>query len=225
LIAATKESPAKVALYRHRLDLYSKLEHTDPNLVADDLLKIGHLEPQNVEVQMQFAISQWQRQPSSALQSLNQVLKIQPNNAAALSLRARLQIEHKLNAEAIQDSTRAIELDPRAAINFSTRSQAHLNSKQYNEAIADATSAIALQPDLADPYYTEGAAYQALQRNQESLAALNQYLQLTSKNAAPNDEEKAQIEAAKRRVEFVEGSLATVERQNAVRSQNESKSH
>ena len=174
---------------------------------------------------MQFATSQWQRQPSLALQSLTQVLKVQPNNAAALSLRARLQIEHQLNAEAIQDCTKAIELDPRSAISFSTRAKAHLNQKQYDPAIADALSAIGLQPDLADPYYVEGTSFQALRKNQEALAAFNQYLQIMSKDANPADDDAAQIEDAKRRVKFVEGSLATIERQNAVRSQNEAKSN
>ncbi len=224
LIASTNESPAKVLLYRDRLDLYSKLEHSDPNLVANDLLKIGDLEPDNVDVHMQFATSQWQRQPSLALQALTQVLKVQPTNASALSLRARLQVEHNLNAEAIQDCNKAIEVDPRSAINFSTRAKAHLSDKHYEPAIADASAAIALQPDLAEPYYTEGYAYQALQRNQESLAAYNQYLQLMSKDANPSDDDAAQIEDTKRRIKFVEGSLATIERQNAVRSQNEAKS-
>lgn len=224
LIASTKEDPGKVALYRDRLDLYSKLEHSDPNLIANDLLKIGDLQPDNVDVHMQFATSQWQRQPSLALQSLTQVLKVQPNNAAALSLRARLEIEHNLDAEAIQDCNKAIELDPRSAINFSTRAKARLHDKQYNPTIADAAGAIALQPDLADPYYTEGKAYQALQRNQEALGAFNQYLQLMSKDANPADDDAAQIEDTKRRIKFVEGSLATIERQNAVRSQNEAKS-
>jgi tetratricopeptide (TPR) repeat protein len=225
LIAATKKTPSKVTLYRERLDLYAKLEHCDPNLVANDLLKIGDLEPENVDVHMQFATSQWQRQPFLALQALNQVLKIQPNNPTALSLRARLQVQHNLDGEAIQDCTKAIELDPRAAINFATRSEAHLSQKQYNETIADANSAIALQPDLADAYYLEGAAYQALQRNQEALAALNHYLQLKPKEAVQNDDDAARVEEANRRVKFVEGSLATVERQNAVRAQNELKGH
>lgn len=221
LIALSHDGPAKTALYRQRLELYQKLDHSDPNLIASDLLKIADNEPQNTEVRYQFAESQWQRQPGLALQALDQAIKLEPTNGKFLTLRAQLAADHDQLDEAIADSSKALELDPRSAINFATRAKARFLGKRYAEAVGDANAALSLDPGLSETYYFKGAALQAMRQNPEALAAYNQYLGIKSRDTTHNDEDTQRIEEVQRRVKFVQGTIQASERETAAKAANE----
>ena len=83
---------------------------------------------------------------TGALIDISQEIDAHPNDAAALTLRAELDIQLGNYASGISDAGRALAATPDGARALRARSYAEFETKLFKEALADATRAVELDP-------------------------------------------------------------------------------
>jgi tetratricopeptide (TPR) repeat protein len=85
-----------------------------------------------------------------AIESCNQVLRIDPNSAVTYTIRARAYYEMGDFDKAIADCTQAIRLDKNNVSAFSIRGSAQVKKGDYNKAISDWEAALKINPNVTD---------------------------------------------------------------------------
>ena len=115
---------------------------------------------------------------TGALIDISQALDANPNDAAALTLRAELDIQLGNYLAGISDADRALGLTPDSARALRARSYAEYETKLYRQALADATRAVALDPKNGLGYLYKALAEDKLGLSDAALADLNQALAL-----------------------------------------------
>jgi tetratricopeptide (TPR) repeat protein len=96
---------------------------------------------------------------SLAIACLDELLRIQPNFAAAYTNRGLAKANSRDTPGAIADYDKAIELQPDYATAYYNRGLAKANSGDTPGAIADYDKAIELQPDFAPAYFSRACSY------------------------------------------------------------------
>jgi RNA polymerase sigma factor (sigma-70 family) len=96
--------------------------------------------------------------PESAINDLDEAIRLDPNDAKAYSQRTRALVWKEDYDRAIADADRAIQLDPKDHNTFVYRGCVWLERKQFARAIADLTEAIRLDSNDAVAYYHRGTA-------------------------------------------------------------------
>jgi tetratricopeptide (TPR) repeat protein len=108
---------------------------------------------------------------NEALDDCEQAIRLDPNNAAAFSLKGRTLLHLSRYQEALAASEQAIRLDPNDGAAFNLRAEALAHLGRYQEALAAFEQAIRLDPTYVEACFLKGFALTDLRRHQETLAS------------------------------------------------------
>ena len=98
-------------------------------------------------------------QPESALNDVTAALQIDPGNAEALTLRAKIYGKLKFTAKAIDDLNAAININPLDMGLLYQRAQAYIQLKKWDAALNDLENALEVQPNNAQFYLARAYVY------------------------------------------------------------------
>lgn len=101
-------------------------------------------------------------QPDLAIQDLDQVLKLTPDDSTALDQRGAAYFSKGDLDHALADFNRSISLDPKDFAAYNNRGTIYYAQSQWAKAIADFTSAIGLNPNVARIYLSRAFALDKL---------------------------------------------------------------
>lgn len=104
-----------------------------------------------------------------ALELIDQVIALTPDNAIAHSNRGNILKELNRFEEALASLDRAITLDPAYVEAYSNQGNALQDLHRYDEALEWYDRAITLQPNYAEAYSNKGNALELLQRHREAM--------------------------------------------------------
>jgi predicted O-linked N-acetylglucosamine transferase (SPINDLY family) len=184
----------------------------------DGYLKICQLAPHRGQYWLRLAELQYElEQFNDALRALEYVLRLEPQNAAALLLASATSLETGGYQQAIRLADQALQLEAKhhfAAL--SNKSLACLRLGHYEEALAASILALALEPTQAMVYATQGSALFGLERYEEALAALEKSLALRPNHAITLINHAAVLRALQRLTE----ALASIDAALAVNPQS-----
>lgn len=121
---------------------------------------------------------------SEAIEDLNQALKLDSTDTAALTLRAELVSESGKNDVAIKDFTEAIRQNPGDWSKYHQRANAYMKLGKIQEALQDYSEIVKRNPDEAGSYMIRALARQ---RSGDYQGALDDYTQVVKLN--PNDDD------------------------------------
>ena len=99
------------------------------------------------------------RQFDAALSDLNELIRLDPASACALTNRGRVYAFKRDLDRAMADYDEAIRIDPTFALAYNNRGDAWFNKGDLDRAIADFSAAIKHNPSLAIAYGNRGYAY------------------------------------------------------------------
>lgn len=117
-----------------------------------------------------------------AIQSFDEVLKLDPKNVNALIGRGDAYDDKGDHDRAIADYNQVLAIDPKNPYAFYNRGLAYRRMNDYDRAIADYTKAIAYKADYADAYYGRGIAYRNKRELDLSIADYTKTIALDPKN-------------------------------------------
>ncbi|HWY60615.1 MAG TPA: tetratricopeptide repeat protein [Rhizomicrobium sp.] len=139
--------------------------------------------PENFPARYMFALLLYQqRRGAEALEAVAAALKLNPRDAAALSLRGALLQGVGRGEEALESFDAALAAKPDAA-GWYNRGRALQGLGRLEEALAGHGRAVALNPRHADAWFNCGLILTDLKRSEEALAALDKALTLNPDNA------------------------------------------
>jgi serine protease Do len=115
---------------------------------------------------------------NGAMRSLNQALKLNPNYAAAYSMRGILNYIARDQDAALNDFNKALKLNPNNAFTYVGRGLAYSAIGIKQEAIADYSKAIAVNAFHAPAYYNRGVMQYNLGNTQEAMPDLRKAAEL-----------------------------------------------
>jgi tetratricopeptide (TPR) repeat protein len=117
------------------------------------------------------------KQFDEAINILNKVIELNPNDASAYVLRGDAYRWKKQYDMTIKDLSEAIRLNPNDAKSYYIRGMAYHGRKEYKEAISDYTDVIRLEPKSAHAYINRGHIYRDREKYKEAIedftAAIN----------------------------------------------------
>jgi|GEM_PF-1769786 len=87
---------------------------------------------------------------TNAIINSNQVLRIDPNSALSLVVRARAYYELNYYTNAIADCTQALRIDRGSSAAYLIRGNAYGQNGDYNRAISDWQAALRINPELEE---------------------------------------------------------------------------
>lgn len=122
-----------------------------------------------------------QNDSASALQDLNQAIRLNPNNAIALMTRGIIHYRAKNDAQASRDLSAAIALNTRLAPAYRTRGYLRTRGKDTAGAIADHTNVIALEPNSPGGYRDRGQLHFMRGDNAKALVDYDAAIKLSPK--------------------------------------------
>ena len=124
------------------------------------------------------------KQYSEAVDSFDQITRIDPGNAQAYNDRALL-LSGGLNQhdEAIESIKKAIEINPENANYYFNMGIILEAQESYDEALQSYSQATTLNPSLAVAWYRQGMVYKDLEKLNESVSYLSRALDLDANNA------------------------------------------
>ncbi len=120
--------------------------------------------------------------PARKQSALDEAIRLAPNEAAALRMRALLYADQDRNAEALADFDRAIELEPDHLSTYEAKAALLAKMERYDEAIMALDKAQELDPGSIGPLLQKARIY-LLQKN--FTAALHELDR--ARNAEPNN--------------------------------------
>ena len=133
-------------------------------------------------------IVQTQRgQLSSALESYNQAIELEPDNTTVLVNRGLVKDELGDYDGAIADYSSAIKLDPTLTEAYYNRANTYHNQEQYALAIEDYSQAITRSPEFAYAYANRAINHELLGDVEQAIADLDQAIKLFEANGAEED--------------------------------------
>lgn len=119
-----------------------------------------------------------------ALTDFTAVLKIDPKNYQAQTMRGQVFFLKKDYKEAIREYTQAILHNPERALAFLKRAEALAKLNQHEKAIEDYSLCIEKDPQSWRAYYNRGNSYTALQQYQKAKADFEQCVRLNPSHAS-----------------------------------------
>jgi tetratricopeptide (TPR) repeat protein len=201
---AAERAPGYPPIFSQRSVIHAKLGHTD--LAAADWKKVKELDPgrpddarpvipdppkppqrkkltpQEAEAEaaaLRAAEGAWDAgRLEACVQAAEQAVRIDPTNARAREVRARVWVHQQRYAEAHREADEAVRLDPLLARAYQTRGTTWGGLKSYAEAIADFCIAIDLDRTLHLSWNNRGWTYMERGQYHQALADLNEALQL-----------------------------------------------
>ena len=116
----------------------------------------------------------------SAIDALDRVIEIDPNNAFAFNNRGHAYAELEEFDKAIEDYDRAIELDPNNAGLFYDRGWIYAKLEEFDKAIEDYDRAIELDSKYALAFNNRGVAYAELEEFDKAIEDYDRAVELNS---------------------------------------------
>ena len=116
------------------------------------------------------------RRPADALQSLDEAVRLQADDADAWSHRGIALGDLGRAQEAAASHDRALELDPARAIDLFHRGLAHNMLGRHADALADFAAVLALRPADGEAWFRHGQTLQLLDRPGDALASYEKSL-------------------------------------------------
>jgi tetratricopeptide (TPR) repeat protein len=117
------------------------------------------------------------KQYENALKTVEQAIKLQPDDAQILNEKFWVLLDLNRDQEALDIINQVIHLSPRAVF-YVSRGLTYHDLKRYEEALAEYDQAIALDPNFVNAYNNRGLVYRDLKRYEEALAEYNQAIAL-----------------------------------------------
>ncbi len=119
----------------------------------------------------------------SAIADYTQVIRLDPKNAGAYSLRGMVYQAKGDYESCIADHTEAIRLEPKKAGRYCSRGMAYYGKGDYDRAIADYTESLRLDPTYTFPYYWRGKAYGDKRDYESAIADYTEAIRLDPEDA------------------------------------------
>ena len=116
------------------------------------------------------------------VQDVNDLLKVKPNDAPLIALRAINDAGLKQFGDAMTDAERAIALDPNNAMAYLGRGIAKAGTGKAQDALADYDRSITLNPKDTLAFAERGLAYVSLNQTDKALLDFDQALALSPTN-------------------------------------------
>ncbi len=120
---------------------------------------------------------------AGAVQSFNNSIKFNPNNAEAFYQRANANYDLKKYQESITDYSQAIALNPNYYLAYFNRGLARYDFNDKRGALEDYTQVLSLKPNDVDTYYERGIVYLDLQDYKTAIQDFNEAIKLQPKVA------------------------------------------
>jgi tetratricopeptide (TPR) repeat protein len=133
-----------------------------------------------------------------AIRSYDEAIRLEPQNAASYTGRARSWYAKNEYEHAIADYNAAIVRDPKNTVAHIGRGLTWLAQNRLTQAIADFSEAIWLDPLSTSAYFNRGRAWQSKKEYAKAIVDLNMALRLDPHQAAVLDERGNAWEAEKR---------------------------
>jgi tetratricopeptide (TPR) repeat protein len=131
-----------------------------------------------------------------AIVDINEALRLDATNAAALSLRDTIRVIRSSDAllaeapeEALRLATDAIHIDPSRAKSYSQRASFFCDAKAYDQAIADLAEAIRLDPGNAEYYRRRGRAWKRKGDSKRAKGDFNHGIRLATEAIQKNPDD------------------------------------
>jgi len=118
------------------------------------------------------------KQFDEAINILNTVIRLDPNNVSAYAWRGEAYWRKGQNDAAISDFNEAIRLDPNNVKAHRWRGEANWNKGQYDAVISDYNEVIRLDPNSAQAYSWRGDAYQMKGQDDAAISDFNEAVKL-----------------------------------------------
>ena len=118
---------------------------------------------------------------SEAIETLNILLRVDPNAHEAYFLRgvAKYNLDDLYGAE--QDFTTAIDKNPVYTFAYYYRGITRARLGNYGDALNDFDEAVGLRPDMPGPYYSRGVTYLMNQQFESAIADFDEFLKFDPK--------------------------------------------
>jgi tetratricopeptide (TPR) repeat protein len=129
-----------------------------------------------------YYVRAWLKDSKGALTDLDQAIRLNPNSALAYNDRGIIRTDLQNYTGALTDFDQAIRLNPNYTFAYSNRGVIRADLRDYRGAIADLDQAIRLNPNSALAYNNRAATRADLQDYRGALADLNEAIRLN-----PND--------------------------------------
>jgi tetratricopeptide (TPR) repeat protein/S1-C subfamily serine protease len=124
------------------------------------------------------------RKYTEALNSYQEVLRLDPNNFAFHVEHGDVLSNLKNYSDAIYSYSYAIQIRPNHPLAYNNRGLAYHKSKGYSYAIADYNQGIKLNPQYAEIYNNRGLTYNNLKQYPQAIADYNEAIKLNPQYAA-----------------------------------------
>lgn len=118
---------------------------------------------------------------AAAERTLDKIIALDPNNAAALNMRALALARQRRYAEALRDADSVLARDPKNGTAMNIRSVALNKLKRFSDAVAQARAAIELNPNDGAAYRNLAEALAGMGDRAGSLAALKKAAELDAR--------------------------------------------
>ena len=134
--------------------------------------------------QLQRALRHFQQEKyDEAITDLNEVIRINPQNAEVYIMRGNAKIELGRFEEALADFNEVIRINPQNAGGYGWRGNAKIALGRYDEAISDYNEFIRINPPNAMAYVIRGSTKFLLGRYQEAIADSNEAIHINPQSA------------------------------------------
>lgn len=114
----------------------------------------------------------------AALGTFNEIIKANPNNAIAYTLRGLAYYKLGKPDKAIADFDKSIKLNPHYSHAYSSRGFIYVRENRHKEALADLNKAIELSPGNENAYYGRGLVYYITGQYDKSLSDYKKAIEL-----------------------------------------------
>jgi tetratricopeptide (TPR) repeat protein len=122
-----------------------------------------------------------QGQVSDALRDFESAVRVNPDDASALTNRAQAYCGFGRMDETLADLDRAVVLDPDLIAARFNRGAMLYEKGEMDKALGDFNHCIAVDPHAPGPYFNRAAVYDAMGKRAEAVADLNRFMELTDK--------------------------------------------
>lgn len=119
----------------------------------------------------------------TAVSTTSEVLRIEPTNLDALTMRGNAWTQKKQFDKALADYNALVQMQPNA-VNLVLRGGVYLLKKEWNAAIGDCSKAIEVDPTFALAYFYRGSIHLQKGENSEAISDLTQAIRLAPDDAA-----------------------------------------
>ena len=144
-------------------------------------ISIMESSPDNKEAVQWWLIMNMKRSPTGELEAVNMLdslNKIYPNNTGLLFFKTFIQAEYGKNEEALAGFNKLIALQPDSALNYIGKGQVLSTLKRHQEAFVAFDKATSLNPGRFDVWGMKASTLAKLGKFEEAVAAMNKEIEL-----------------------------------------------